>query len=122
MNTRQFFDITEGFDNIQYVDTPMFMHFWFEDDKINSKPGTALGKKFAGDTRIGLLDYLEKEHAKGNTVYFYGEPHVMYNPHDFTPSVMFRTNSYEGVLKTKKEETETIIENNITNYKYLLIA
>jgi hypothetical protein len=35
---------------------------------------------------------------------------------------MFRTNSYEGVLKTKKEETETIIENNITNYKYLLIA
>jgi hypothetical protein len=25
-------------------------------------------------------------------------------------------------LKTKKEETETIIENNITNYKYLLIA
>jgi hypothetical protein len=121
MDRRQFLDITEGFDNIQYVETPMYMHFWFdENDKIQSKSGTTVARKFGGDTRKGLLKYLEEEHAKGNTVYFYGDPQVIYDPHNFTPSLVFRMNSYDGILKRKAEEIETIIEDN--NYKYLLIA
>jgi hypothetical protein len=120
MDRRQFLDITEGFDNIQYVDTPMYMHFWFEKDKIQTKSGETFARRFKGDARMELIEYLEEEHSRGRTVYFYGDPHTMYDPNDFSPVLTFRMNSYDGILKRKVEEIETIIEDN--NYKYLLIA
>lgn len=120
MDRRQFLDITEGFDNIQYVDTPMFKHFWFENGVINSRNGESFVRRFKGDARLEIIKYLESEHDRGRTVYFYGDPITFYDPHDFSQVVTFRMNSYDGILKRKPEEIKTIIEDN--NYKYLLIA
>lgn len=119
-------NITEGFDNIQYPSTPAFIHFWIDgNDGFQSKPGEVLVRKFRGrkNLRETLLKYLEKEHADGKTVYIFGEPQIMYDPHNFEPVYVFRINSYDGTIRKVKEiEEPPMIENNTKNYKYLLIA
>jgi len=121
MDRRQFLDITEGFDNIQYPDMPVFLHFWIDNNNdIQSKAGDTQNKRFKGNARMALIEYLEKEHAKGHTVYFYGDPVTFYDPYDFSSVLTFRMNSYEGTIKRIIDEP--IIEDKITDYKYLLIA
>jgi hypothetical protein len=105
MDRRQFLDITEGFDNIQYIDMPCYMHFWIDNNnKLQSRAGDTQFRKFRGDARMMLIEYLEAEHAKGHTVYFYGDPVTFYDPHDFSQIVTFRMNSYDGRLMNKKDE------------------
>lgn len=121
MDNRQFLDITEGFDNIQYVDTPTYKHFWIdENDKVQSIAGESQNRKYKGNVRMSLIKYLQEEHDKGHTVYFFGDPITMYDPYDFSPVITFRMNSYKGRLKPKT--AEPIIENKINDYKYLLTA
>lgn len=119
MERRIFLDITERFDNIVFVETHAFMHFW-TDEKGNrqSRVGETYTKKFGTNAYGELKMYLSIEHARGNTVYFYGEPYVLYNPSTFEPNVTIRMNSYEGRLNIEFEE---ITKTNTKNYKYLLI-
>ena len=49
MDRRQFLDITEGFDNIQYVEMPIFKHFWFDDNNnLQSINGDVKNRNFKG--------------------------------------------------------------------------
>ena len=119
MDNRTFLDIIEGYDNVQFLQYPNFMHFWFdENDKIISKPCSVGFLRF--QSKESFINYMDDEKEKGHTVYFMEGKHpITYDPRDFSPIINIRMLSVFGSLKRVKEYQ--LKESNPNHYQYLLI-
>ena len=119
MTEREFYDIVEGYEHVVSTDYPIFYHFYIGGGrKLNQKATETRNRVFK--SREQLIDFFDEEYRKGNTVYYYGPPYTLYNPHDFSPCISLRIGLGDGIMGRKSDEPEIKIETNKNNY-YLLI-